>query len=257
MKRFLHSIAAMLSFLMLTNMQAEAGQVSITAASDLQYAMKEIITAFEAKNSGDRISVVYGSSGKAFSQIENGAPYDMFFAADIGYPEKLKRSGAAISKPKPYAIGRMTIWVSKKSGLDVRKGIKLLLDPRVRKIAMANPEHAPYGRIAEEVLKHNRVYGQVKGKLVLGENIQQTAQFVQTGAADAGMIACSLVLAPVLASEGNYYLIPATMHKPIVQGYVLLKPAVGNVTAAKFEKFIGSREARTIFKRYGFTLPNE
>ncbi|UWX58036.1 substrate-binding domain-containing protein [Chlorobaculum sp. MV4-Y] len=92
---------------------------------------------------------------------------------------------------------------------------------------------------------------------MLGANIQQTAQFVQTGAADAGMVAYSLSLAPVLASEGSYYLVPATMHKPIVQGYVLLKPATGNATAAKFEKFIGSREARTIFKRYGFTLPNE
>ncbi|UWX58037.1 molybdate ABC transporter substrate-binding protein [Chlorobaculum sp. MV4-Y] len=153
MKHLLCGIGVALSLLVLTSMPALAGQASITAASDLQYAMKEIITAFEAKNPGDQISAVYGSSGKAYSQIENGAPYDMFFAADIGYPEKLKRSGAAISEPKPYAIGRMTIWVTKKSGLDVRKGFKLLLDPKVKKIAMANPEHAPYGRIAEEALK--------------------------------------------------------------------------------------------------------
>lgn len=251
------SMLVALSVIMMSAVPSMAGQVSITAASDLQYAMKEIITVFEAKNPGDRIAAVFGSSGKAYSQIENGAPYDLFFSADISYPEKLRKSGAAITKPKPYAIGRMTIWVTGKSGLDARKGIRLLLDPKVRKIAMANPEHAPYGRIAEEVLKKNHVYEQVKGKLVLGENIQQTAQFVQTGAADAGMIAYSLALAPVLASEGRYFLVPASMHKPIVQGYVLLKPAAGNSTAAKFEQFIGSREARSIFKRYGFTLPNE
>lgn len=256
-KHTLQRLLLALFALLTTAMPAMAGQVSITAASDLQYAMKEIITAFESANPGDKVSAVFGSSGKAYSQIENGAPYDLFFSADISYPENLRKSGAAISKPTPYAVGRMTIWVTRNSGLDVRKGLKILLDPKVRKIAMANPEHAPYGRIAEEVLKNNRLYEKVKGKLVLGENIQQTAQFVQTGAADAGMIAYSLALAPVLSSEGSYYLVPANLHKPIVQGYVLLKPAAGNATAARFEKFIGSAAARKIFKRYGFTLPNE
>ncbi|WP_292003508.1 molybdate ABC transporter substrate-binding protein [Chlorobium sp.] len=235
----------------------QAGQVRITAASDLQYAMKEIISAYKKKNPEDKVSAVFGSSGKAFSQIENGAPYDMFFSADISYPEKLKTSGSAISEPKPYAIGRMTVWVTKSSGLDAKKGIRLLSDPKVRKIAMANPEHAPYGRIAREVMEHYKVYDNIKNRIVLGENIQQTAQFVQTGAADVGMIAYSLALAPVLAKEGNYYLIPENIHKPILQGYVLLKPASGNRTAKKFELFIGSAEARSIFKRYGFTLPNE
>jgi molybdate transport system substrate-binding protein len=234
-----------------------AGQVTITAASDLQYAMKDIIAAFEMKNPGDNISAVYGSSGKAVSQIENGAPYDMFFSADISYPEKLRKSGMAISEPKPYAIGRITLWVTKQSGLDVRKGIKLLSDPKVKTIAIANPEHAPYGRIAKEVLEKYKVYDNLKNKLVLGENIQQTAQFVMAGAADAGMIAYSLVLAPALAKEGNYYLIPTTAHQPIVQGYVLLKLATGNTAAAKFEQFIASPAARAIFKTYGLVLPNE
>lgn len=252
--RILTVFCAMLIF---ASSPLQAGQVSITAASDLQYAMKEIISAYVKKNPGDKVSAVYGSSGKAFSQIENGAPYDMFFSADISYPEKLRASGSAISRPKPYAIGRMTVWVTKSGGLDAKKGIRLLSDPKVRKIAMANPEHAPYGRIAREVMEHYKVYDNVKNRIVLGENIQQTAQFVQTGAADVGMIAYSLALAPVLAKEGNYYLVPENTHKPIVQGYVLLKPASGNQTAAKFEHFIGSREARTIFKRYGFTLPNE
>ena len=257
MKYFFQRIIVLLCTLMMSAMPAMAGQVSITAASDLQYAMSDIITAFEARNPGDKISAVFGSSGKAFTQIESGAPYDMFFSADISYPEKLKKSGAAISEPKPYAIGRITIWVTKKSGLDVSKGISVLQDQKVKKIAIANPEHAPYGRIAKEVMENNKVYDGLKSKLVLGENIQQTAQFVELGAADAGLIAYSLALAPTLSKEGNFFLVPATMHQPIVQGYVLLKQATGNVTASKFEKFIGSAEARTIFKKYGFSLPNE
>lgn len=245
------------AIVILASSSLQAGQMSITAASDLQYAMKDIIKAYLRKNPDDSVSAVYGSSGKAFSQIENGAPYDMFFSADISYPQKLKTSGSAISDPKPYAIGRMTVWVAKSSGLDARKGIRLLTDPKVRKIAMANPEHAPYGRIARQVMEHYKMYDNVKNRIVLGENIQQTAQFVQTGAADVGMIAYSLALAPVLAKEGNYYLVPENTHKPIVQGYVLLKPAAENQTARKFERFIGSAEARAIFKRYGFALPNE
>lgn len=257
MKKTAHILTVLCAMLIMASSSLLAGQVSVTAASDLQYAMKEIISAYVKKNPHDKVSVVFGSSGKAFSQIGNGAPYDMFFSADISYPEKLKASGSAISEPKPYAIGRMTVWVKKSSGLDAKKGILLLTDPKVKKIAMANPDHAPYGRIAREVMEHYKVYDRVKDKIVLGENIQQTAQFVQTGAADVGMIACSLALAPVLAKEGNYHLVPENSHKPIVQGYVLLKPALRNKTAKKFERFISSREARTIFRSYGFTLPNE
>jgi molybdate transport system substrate-binding protein len=257
MKKITQLITVLVIALLSTTSPLFAGQVTITAASDLQYAMKDIITAFELKNPGNNIAAVYGSSGKAVSQIENGAPYDMFFSADISYPEKLKKSGMAISEPKPYAIGRITVWVTKRSGLDVSKGIALLSDPKIKTIAIANPEHAPYGRIAKEVLEHEKVYEKLRSKLVLGENIQQTAQFVQTGAADAGIIAYSLVLAPALAKEGNYYLIPTTAHQPIVQGYVLLKQAAGNAAAAKFEQFIASPAARAIFKKYGFILPNE
>lgn len=236
---------------------ALAGEVSITAASDLQYAMKDIASAFEAKHPGDRIKVVFGSSGKAFAQIENGAPYDMYFSADIEYPQRLRKSGAAISDPRPYAIGRIVLWATKKSGIDVTKGIDALHDPRVRKIAIANPMHAPYGRIGKEVLEHYGMYDRMRGKLVLGENIQQTAQFVHSGAADVGFVAYSLALAPALAGEGSFFLIPASAHKEIVQGYVLLKPAAGNATAALFSTFIASPVARAIFRKYGFTLPNE
>ena len=236
---------------------ALAGEVSVTAASDLQYAMKDIVTTFEAKHPGERVKVVFGSSGKAYAQIENGAPYDMYFSADIEYPRKLRKSGAAISDPRPYASGRIVLWATKKSGIDVSKGIDALHDPRVKKVAIANPLHAPYGRIAKEVLERYRRYDRIKGKLVLGENIQQTAQFVHSGAADVGFVAYSLALAPALANEGSYFLIPASAHKEIVQGYVLLKPAAGNATAALFNTFIASPAAQAIFRKYGFTLPNE
>ena len=234
-----------------------AGEVSITAASDLHYAMKEVISAFESKHPGNRVKVVFGSSGKAYAQIENGAPYDMYFSADIEYPQKLRKSGAAISAPQPYASGRIVLWATKKSGIDVSKGLESLRNPKVKKVAIANPLHAPYGRIAKEVLEHYHVYDQNKGKLVLGENIQQTAQFVQSGAADIGFVAYSLALAPILAKEGTHFLIPTTTHKEIIQGYVMLKPSAGNAAAKLFATFISSPPARAIFRKYGFSLPNE
>lgn len=248
-------LAALLLVCCMTS--ALAGEVSITAASDLQYAMKDIASAFETKHPGNRVKVVFGSSGKAFAQIENGAPYDMYFSADIEYPQRLRRSGAAISDPQPYAIGRIVLWATKKSGIDVSKGIDTLHAPRVKKIAIANPLHAPYGRIAKGVLEHYRVYDRIRENLVLGENIQQTAQFVHSGAADVGFVAYSLALAPALANEGSFFLIPASAHREIVQGYVLLKPAAGNATAALFTAFIESPSARAIFRKYGFKLPNE
>lgn len=257
MKKLIAMILVAVFTVTCMSVSAFAGVVSITAASDLQYAMKDIVAAFESKNPGDKATVVFGSSGKAYSQIESGAPYDIFFAADIGYPQKLRKSGAAISDPKPYAIGRIALWVTKKSGLDVNKGMDILFDPKVKKIAIANPAHAPYGRIAKEVMEHYKVFDKVKERLVFGENIQQTAQFIQSGAADAGFVAYSLVLAPALATIGNYKLIPASAHKEIIQGYVLLKPSANNPTAKLFESFVGSADARIIFGKYGFTLPNE
>lgn len=257
MKRMLCAILLVLVTHATIIPSASAGEVSITAASDLQYAMKEIIASFEARNHGDKVKAVFGSSGKAFAQIAGGAPYDIYFAADIEYPQRLRREGFAVTEPKPYAIGRIALWVTNRSRLDVAKGIDLLLAPSVKKIAIANPDHAPYGRIAREVLQHFKIYDQVKNKLVLGENVQQAAQFVKSGAADAGLVAYSLALAPLLAKDGRYLLIPAGAHREIIQGYVLLKPSVNNPVARKFEAFVGSNEARSIFRKYGFSLPNE
>ncbi len=236
---------------------AHGAEVSIIAAADLQYALKDVVAAYAKKYPADKATLVFGSSGKAYSQIASGAPHDIFFSADISYPLKLKTAGLTVSAPKPYATGRIGIWATKKSGLDVKQGPAALLDSRVKTIAIANPEHAPYGRAAKAALEHYKLYDRLKDKIVMGEDIQQTAQFVQSGAADAAIIAASLALAPVLAEAGNFYLLPASSHPEILQGYVRLKRATANSAGRRFEAFIGGGEARAIFKHYGFALPHE
>jgi molybdate transport system substrate-binding protein len=238
-------------FLLLLSLGLQAQTVKVTAAADLRYAMDEIAQLYMRTNQGSKIEVVYGSSGNAYTQISNGAPFDVYFSADIMYPQKLKEAGLTIAEPKMYAIGRLVLW---SSTLDVSKGMDILKTPKI-KIATANPEHAPYGQRAVEALKHYKLYAQVEKQLRFGENISQAAQFCLTGNADAGLLALSLVLSPTMSNKGKYFLIPETAHRPLEQGFVLLKRAEGNKTAFDFCKFIETREARGIFEKYGFTLP--
>jgi molybdate transport system substrate-binding protein len=234
-----------------------AGEAKITAAADLVYAFKEMEIAFEKQNPGEKLSIAYGSSGKAFTQIKNGAPYDMFFSADMGYVQKLKDAGLAVGEPKPYAYGRIGIWVPRGKGIDVSKGISALTDPKVKKIAIADPAHAPYGVAAVNALKSQNLYDKLKEKFVLGENVSQAAQFTQSGAAEVGMLPISLAYSETLKKSGDFYLLPAAWHNDIVQGYGVLKAGEKNPTARKFEAFVASKEGRAIFKKYGFVLPNE
>jgi molybdate transport system substrate-binding protein len=234
-----------------------AGEAKITAAADLVYAFKDIKAAFEKQNPDDKLSIAFGSSGKAFTQITKGAPYDMFFSADMGYVQKLKDAGLAIGEPKPYAYGRIGLWVPKGKGIDISKGLSVLTDPKVNKIAIADPAHAPYGVAATNVLKSQKIYDKLKDKLVLGENVSQAAQFVQSGAADIGMLPISLAYSDTLKKTGDFFLIPAAWHNEIIQGYGVMKAGENNPAARKFEKFVASKEAREIFKKYGFVLPNE
>jgi molybdate transport system substrate-binding protein len=234
-----------------------AGEAKIAAAADLVYAFKEIKILFEKQNPGEKLSIAYGSSGKAFTQIKNGAPYDMFFSADMGYVQKLKEAGLAVTNPKPYAYGRVGIWATKKSGIDVSKGLSILTDPKVKKISLPDPSHAPYGVAAINALKSQKQYDKVKDKFVLGENATQAAQFAQSGAAEVALIPISLGYSELLKKEGNFYLMPANWHNEIIQGYAILKQGKDNPTAKKFESFVATREAREIFKKYGFVLPNE
>jgi len=230
---------------------ANAQTVKVTAAADLRYAMDEIARLYMKTNQGTSIEVVYGSSGNAYTQIANGAPFDVYFSADIMYPQKLKEAGLTISEPKLYAIGRIVLW---SSTLDVSKGMEVLKTPKIR-VATANPEHAPYGQRAVEALKYYKMYTHVEKQLTFGENISQVAQFCLTGNADAGLLALSLVLSPTMTEKGSYYLIPDEAHRPLEQAFVVLKKAAGNKTAFDFCKFVATPPAREIFEKYGFTLP--
>src|SRR5207244_6917894 len=183
--------------------RVQAGEVSTAAASDLNFAFKEIVAEFE-KKTGNTVKLSLGSSGNFFAQLSNGAPFDLYFSADIAYPKKLEEAGLA--EPGSlymYAVGRIVIWIPKGSSIDIALlGIKALQYSSVKKIAIANPKHAPYGRAAVAVMEHFKVYEAVKDKLVLGDNISQTAQFVLTGAADIGIIALSLAVAPTMRETG-------------------------------------------------------
>ena len=227
----------------------------IAAASDLNFAFKEIIAEFE-KTSGDKVKLSLGSSGNFFVQIQNGAPFDLYFSADIRYPQKLVESGHAVADSLyRYAIGRIVVWALNQSSIHVERGLETLLDPHIRKIAIANPKHAPYGRAAVAAMEHAQVYDRVKDKLVLGENISQAAQFVESGAADVGIIALSLALAPPMQAAGHYWEIPADAHPPIEQGAVVLTGGKNSEGAKDFLSFIQGAEGQTIMTRYGFIIP--
>src|SRR6202795_1464534 len=218
----LRQIVVLLVVLLMT-WSARAQAVKVAAAADLKFAMGELATQFE-KRSGAKLDVTYGSSGNFLTQIQNGAPFDLFFSAESEYPKKLEAAG--LTEPgtlREYAVGHMVIWTSRDSGIDAAKaGWQALLDQRVKKIAIANPEHAPYGRAALAAMKKAGIYEQVKNKLVYGENISQAAEFVQSGNAQAGIVALSLALFPAM-KNGNRWEIPVDSYLPIKQAVVLLK----------------------------------
>jgi molybdate transport system substrate-binding protein len=252
MKR-LHSLVAV--FALLLTLPVHAEKLTIAAAADLKFAMDAMVTAFKAANPDDELSIVYGSSGKFQTQIQQGAPYDLFFSADIAFPRELVKAGFAASGVQPYALGRIVLW---STSLDAtRMTLESLTDPKITRIAIANPKHAPYGMRAQEALRASNLWGQVESKLVYGENIAHTAQFVQTGNAQVGIIALALAVNPELASKGGYWLIPDTLHAPLEQGFVVTKRAKGNSAATRFANFIGGQAARTTMNRYGFILPGD
>ena len=231
--------------------------VTVAAASDLTYAMKEIAADFE-KSASCSVRVSYGSSGNFETQIENGAPFDVFFSADIEYPRKLEAQGlASPGSTYLYGIGKVILWVRNDSKLDVSKGLDVLRDPSIKKIAIANPLHAPYGRAAEEALKKTGVYDAIKDRLVLGENISQTAEFAETGNADAGILALSLVLSPALKDKGRYFQIPDNLYSPIQQGVVVLRASKNQQGAQAILDYIKTPAETAILERYGFVLPGK
>jgi len=237
--------------------EALSEDLTIAAASDLNFAFKELVVEFE-KRTGDHVKLSLGSSGNFYSQIQNGAPFDLYFSADIGYPKKLQEAGHALPDSLyRYAVGRIVLWTSARSPLEVEKlGMEVLLDPSIKKIAIANPKHAPYGRAAVTALRHFKIHERVKDKLVLGENISQAAQFIESGACDIGIVALSLALAPTMKAAGKYWEIPSEAHPPLEQGAVILKNSKHTEAARQFLEFVKGSEGQEIMRRYGFTLPN-
>ena len=251
-------VARLLIFICLfvAGQAAHAGEkITIAAAADLKFALDEVVALFGRLHPADRVETIYGSSGKFQTQIRQGAPFDLYFSADIAYPRALKEEGFAGSEVQPYAVGRIVLWSpSRDAG---KLTIADLADPPMRKIAIANPKHAPYGKRAEEALKASGVWEKVEGKLVYGENVAQAAQFVQTGNAQAGIVALSLALSPELAKRGGYALISDKLHQPLEQGFIITRRAAGNPLALAFARFMSGSEARAIMSRYGFVLPGK
>lgn len=231
---------------------ASAQEITVAAASDLQFAMPELVRNFEQQTNA-RVKVSYGSSGNFFSQIQNGAPFDVFFSADISYPQKMEAAGVAEPGTlRKYATGQLVIWVQNESRLDLSKGLRALSDPSVKKIAIANPAHAPYGRAAVAALKSEKLYVQVASHLVFGENISQTAQFVETGNADAGLIALSLAIAPAMKAKGRYVEVPSAAYPAIEQACVVMRNSRRKDLAKKFLDFATGPEGKKILSRFGF-----
>jgi molybdate transport system substrate-binding protein len=237
--------------------QKTCGIVTVAAASDLIYAMNEIAANFE-KATGCVVRVITGSSGNFLSQIENGAPFDLFFSADIAYPKKLEAEGfAAPGSTVLYAVGKIVLWTRADSRVDIGRGFAALREPPVKKIAIANPLHAPYGRAAEEALRRSGVYDAVKDRLVLGENISQAAEFVESGNADAGILALSLVFSPAFKSKGRAWDIPENLYAPIQQGAVIVRAAPNPQGARQFLDYVKLPTTAAVLERYGFGLPGK
>jgi molybdate transport system substrate-binding protein len=233
-----------------------ARRVRIAAAADLKFALDEIITRYKATQPGVDITVTYGSSGNFFQQLSNKAPYDLFLSADAEYPKKLVEAGQAVKGSEfLYARGRIVLWVRNDSTLDIeRRGLNALLDPAVQKVAIANPRVAPYGRAAEAALKSAGIYDQVQDRLVLGENIAQTAQFAESGAADVGLIALSLAAAPAMKDKGRYSPVPAELHPPIEQGGAILAWAEDPAATRAFRDYLVGG-GLSVLEHYGFDVP--
>jgi molybdate transport system substrate-binding protein len=230
-------------------------KITIAAAADLKFALDEIVVLFKSTHPAAQIETTYGSSGQFSTQIRQGAPYDLYFSADIAYPSALVSEGLAASEVQSYGVGRIVLWSqSRDAG---KMTLADLTDPTIQKIAIANPQHAPYGKRAEEALKAAGVWEKMESKLIYGENIAQAAQYVQSGNAQVGIIALSLALGPELSKQGSYALISDKLHRLLEQGFIITKRAADNSLAREFSIFMASKEARTIMRRYGFSLPEE
>ena len=229
----------------------------IAAAADLRFALEELVVLFKGAHADVDVTVSYGSSGSFFAQLLNHAPFDLFLSADIGYPRQLAERGLTMPHGEfTYAVGRLVVWTPATSPLQIeRDGLHALADSRATHVAIANPEHAPYGRAAEAALRTAGVYDRVAPKLVFGENVSQALQFVQSGSADAAIVALSLALAPTVRDTGRYWEIAMDSYPRMEQGGTILKWAADPDAAQRFRAWIVSDQGRGVLKRYGFFQP--
>src|SRR5208337_283299 len=244
--------------LLLTGTFATAQEILVAAAADMSTALPQLAAAY-TKKTGQTVKLSFGSSGNLTNQIRNGAPFDAFFSADEQYPQQLIAEGlAAKDTLYRYAVGRLVLWVPTDSPLDLSKvGIQALLSPSVKKISIANPVTAPYGRAAEATLRHFGIYDQVASRLVVGENVSQAAQFIESGNAQAGLIALSHALAPAMKDKGRYWTVPLDAYPTLNQAAVVLAKSKQQDAARKFLNFLRTPEATALLTSYGFSLPLE
>jgi molybdate transport system substrate-binding protein len=234
------------------------GQVRIAAASDLKFALDEVVDLATTAHPELTVTVTYGSSGMFLQQIQDGAPFDLYLSADLAYPRALVAEGLAEEADLfPYAVGRLALWVPEGSALDPDQGLAVLTDDTVRRVAVANPEHAPYGRAALAALRTAGLEEQVAPKLVLGENVAQAAEFVLSGNADAGIVALSLVLSDPLRDEGRWAEVPLDAFPTLEQGGVVLARATHPEAARTVRDTLLGPDGREVLERYGFVLPEE
>lgn len=256
--KFWRGIAAVLLLLASLSGVAQVGKAApelvVAAAADLNPALREISDAYE-KTTGVKVKLSFGASGALTQQIQNGAPFDLFFSADMDYPRQLIAANAADGATLyQYAVGKLVLWVPADSSLDVEhKGMQILLNPAVKRISIANPQHAPYGRAAVAALKHDGMYDQVADRLVLGENISQAAQFVESDNAQAGFVALAHAASPAMKGKGKYWEVPAEAYPALAQGVVVLSSSQYKHDAAAFLEYV--KQSGGLLRKYGFTLP--
>ncbi len=232
-----------------------AGSISIAVAANVSYAIKDLTKEFHKQYPDIKVNVTLGSSGKLTAQIKHGAPYQLFMSANMKYPEALYKEGSAITKPLVYAQGTLAYLSSKKQ--DFSQGIKLVEDPAITKIAVANPRTAPYGIATAEALKNAGLYNKIEKKFVYGESISQTLSFTVT-AADIGFIAKSALFSPKMAQykKGVHWAeVDATLYTPISQGIVILKNGKNSPDVSAFYTFILGAEAKKILQSFGYVVP--
>lgn len=234
---------------------AAAQPLAVAAASDLQFALPAIADQFE-KETGRKAALTFGSSGNFFAQIQNGAPFDLFLSADVDYPRRLESQGLGVrGSLYRYATGRLVLWARSDSNIDLRQGLRVLESPGIVRVAIANPEHAPYGRAAVAALRHEQLFERVRPKLVMGENISQAAQFAQSGNAQVGILALSLALSPALKASGTFVEIPETLYPPIEQAAIVLSRARQEALARQFVDYLRRPGSLQILQASGFAGP--